>query len=81
MIVPQSTLIACFIYFAGIEDNLFKDMKLKPRDNEVEVSWDPIRLTEQPAFIRGYSLYWSGNINQNVFSVKTGTGTVMSYAV
>ncbi|XP_071322498.1 leukemia inhibitory factor receptor-like [Trachinotus anak] len=56
-----------------IQDNLFNPLKTKHQDSNVEVSWDPIPLTEQSAFIHGYILYWSDSNNENkVFNVSTG---------
>ncbi|KAM9820181.1 leukemia inhibitory factor receptor-like [Neosynchiropus ocellatus] len=45
-----------------IEDNLL-NLKWKQMDEEVRVSWDPVDLGTQSAFIRGYTLYCSNNKN------------------
>ncbi|XP_068609290.1 leukemia inhibitory factor receptor-like [Brachionichthys hirsutus] len=53
-----------------IEDGLFQSLRWKQQDSDVEVSWDPIRFKEQPAFIRGYVLRCVGSNNATV-SVST----------
>ncbi|XP_047426664.1 leukemia inhibitory factor receptor-like isoform X2 [Mugil cephalus] len=53
-----------------IKDELFKSLKFKQQDSNVEVNWDPIPLKEQTAFIRGYTLY-ALDKNSPVFSVST----------
>ncbi|XP_026154044.1 leukemia inhibitory factor receptor-like isoform X2 [Mastacembelus armatus] len=56
-----------------IEDGLFKTLKGKQQDSDFEISWDPISLNEQTAFIQGYVLYWSDYKNNNtVCNVSTG---------
>ncbi|XP_061655737.1 leukemia inhibitory factor receptor-like isoform X1 [Phyllopteryx taeniolatus] len=45
-----------------IQDRLFKTLRWKQRDMDVEVSWDPVALREQPAFVRGYTLYYWDNM-------------------
>ncbi|XP_055369588.1 leukemia inhibitory factor receptor-like isoform X2 [Betta splendens] len=54
-----------------IQDNLFEHLNVTQQDYNMEVSWDPVRLAEQPAFIRGYVLYWSDNNSKTSFSVTT----------
>ncbi|KAM6892596.1 leukemia inhibitory factor receptor-like, partial [Xenentodon cancila] len=53
-----------------IEDRLFKSLKLKQLDSDVTLSWDPVPLKEQTAFIHGYTLYYWDN-NMKVLSVST----------
>ncbi|KAM4533181.1 leukemia inhibitory factor receptor-like [Fundulus diaphanus] len=53
-----------------IKDNLFTSLKYKPHGSDVEISWDPVSLREQSAFIHGYVLYWWETSGQN-FSVTT----------
>ncbi|XP_040915438.1 leukemia inhibitory factor receptor-like isoform X2 [Toxotes jaculatrix] len=50
--------------------DVFKSPDWNQQSSNVEVSWAPISLTEQTAFINGYILYWSGN-NDKVFNVST----------
>lgn len=59
------------VTFPGIEDPLFKSLKLKQQDSNVEVSWDPIPLREQTAFIQGYILYGLDEYG-TVSKVETG---------
>ncbi|XP_029940828.1 leukemia inhibitory factor receptor-like [Salarias fasciatus] len=40
-----------------IKDNLFRSLKLREQGSDVEVSWEPIALGEQTAFIHGYALH------------------------
>ncbi|XP_041816362.1 leukemia inhibitory factor receptor-like [Chelmon rostratus] len=54
-----------------IEDGLFKSLKWKQQDSDVQVSWDPINLREQSAFIQGYVLYCLDNNNNKVIIVNT----------
>ncbi|XP_068191484.1 leukemia inhibitory factor receptor-like [Antennarius striatus] len=54
-----------------IEDDLFKSLRWKQRDSDVEVSWDPVHLREQPAFIQGYVLHCVSINNNNTVSVST----------
>lgn len=49
-----------------IENSLFKSLKSKQRDSDVELSWEPISLKEQTAFIQGYVLYDSDSNNKIV---------------
>ncbi|XP_051269471.1 leukemia inhibitory factor receptor [Dicentrarchus labrax] len=44
-----------------IPDGLFKSLKTKQWDSDVEIFWDPINLAAQSAFIRGYVLYYDDN--------------------
>ncbi|XP_012732945.3 leukemia inhibitory factor receptor isoform X2 [Fundulus heteroclitus] len=53
-----------------IKDNLFTSLKYKQQGSHVEISWDPVSLREQSAFIHGYVLYWWETSGQN-FSVTT----------
>lgn len=59
----------------GIEDGLFKSLKWKQQDSDVEVFWDPINPREQSAFIQGYVLYCSGVNNDIDVNVSTGNVT------
>ncbi|XP_030284060.1 leukemia inhibitory factor receptor-like isoform X2 [Sparus aurata] len=52
-----------------IENGLFKSLKWKQRNSDVEVYWDHINQREQSAVIQGYVLYWS-NSNE-IFNVST----------
>ncbi|XP_024918274.1 leukemia inhibitory factor receptor-like isoform X2 [Cynoglossus semilaevis] len=54
-----------------LPDNLFAHHKWKQQDMSVVVSWDPVRLTEQSAFINGYVLYWSNQDSNVVYNVST----------
>ncbi|XP_029372443.1 leukemia inhibitory factor receptor-like isoform X2 [Echeneis naucrates] len=56
-----------------MQNDLFK-LEWKQQDSNVEVSWDPVPLTERTAFIQGYILYWSDNNSNNsmVYNVTTG---------
>ncbi|XP_033976150.1 leukemia inhibitory factor receptor-like isoform X2 [Trematomus bernacchii] len=47
----------------SIKEGLFKSLKGKQQDSDFEVSWDPISLKEQTAFIQGYVLYCLDNSN------------------
>ncbi|XP_020495677.2 leukemia inhibitory factor receptor isoform X1 [Labrus bergylta] len=53
-----------------IEDSLFQSLKWNQRDSDVEISWEPVPLRNQPAFIYGYVLYVDNN-NNKVLSVST----------
>ncbi|RVE65473.1 hypothetical protein OJAV_G00116850 [Oryzias javanicus] len=53
-----------------IEKKLFKLLKHEQKNLDMEVSWDPIPLRQQTAYIQGYSLYcW--NSNNHVVNVST----------
>ncbi|XP_061657607.1 leukemia inhibitory factor receptor-like isoform X3 [Syngnathoides biaculeatus] len=52
-----------------IQDHLFT-LKWKQKNMDVEVSWDPVALEEQSAFIQGYILYYWDNISR-VMNVST----------
>ncbi|KAM9794392.1 leukemia inhibitory factor receptor-like isoform X1 [Syngnathus typhle] len=54
-----------------IQDNLFKTLKWKQRDMDVVVSWDPLALQEQSAFIQGYILYYRDHNSSSIMSVST----------
>uniref|UniRef100_A0A3Q2QQC9 Fibronectin type-III domain-containing protein n=1 Tax=Fundulus heteroclitus TaxID=8078 RepID=A0A3Q2QQC9_FUNHE len=58
-----------------IKDNLFTSLKYKQQGSHGEISWDPVSLREQSAFIHGYVLYWWETSGQN-FSVTTGNVTL-----
>ncbi|XP_035524391.1 leukemia inhibitory factor receptor-like [Morone saxatilis] len=53
----------------GIPDGLFKTLKTKQWDSDVEVFWEPIDLRAQSAFIQGYVLYYDDN--NTGFTVST----------
>ncbi|XP_051907296.1 leukemia inhibitory factor receptor-like [Hippocampus zosterae] len=53
-----------------IPDGLFRTLNWKQRDMDVEVSWDPVALQEQSAFIQGYILYYGQN-NSSVMNIST----------
>ncbi|XP_045897937.1 leukemia inhibitory factor receptor-like isoform X4 [Micropterus dolomieu] len=53
-----------------IENSLFKSLKSKQRDSDVELSWEPISLKEQTAFIQGYVLYGLDSNNKLVINVS-----------
>ncbi|XP_023253580.1 leukemia inhibitory factor receptor-like [Seriola lalandi dorsalis] len=66
-----------------IQADLFKRLKWKQQDSNVEVSWDPVPLTEQTAFIEGYILYWrednnNNNNNKIFFNVSTDSPEAIS---
>ncbi|KAM9841122.1 leukemia inhibitory factor receptor-like [Aulostomus maculatus] len=46
-----------------IQDGLFKRLTWKQRGSDVEVSWDPVSLPHQTAFIQGYIMYCLDNSN------------------
>uniref|UniRef100_A0A3P9LMT7 Fibronectin type-III domain-containing protein n=1 Tax=Oryzias latipes TaxID=8090 RepID=A0A3P9LMT7_ORYLA len=53
-----------------IQGTLFQSLNHKQRNLDVEVSWDPIPLSRQTAYIHGYNLYcW--NSNKHVVNVST----------
>ncbi|XP_068430321.1 leukemia inhibitory factor receptor-like [Clinocottus analis] len=49
-----------------IPDGLFQSLKGQQQESDVQVSWDPVPLREQPALIRGYVLYCLDNYNNVV---------------
>nr|XP_019961882.1 PREDICTED: leukemia inhibitory factor receptor-like [Paralichthys olivaceus] len=62
-----------------IPDNLFKIRRLKQKGSIVEMSWDPISLTEQTAFIQGYVMYYSdGDKNNGQVSTDDPTSTSLT---
>lgn len=70
-----SNFVQCFTHimlFPGIEDGLFKSLKWKKQESDVEVSWDPINLEKQSAFINGYVLYCHDTTSNETSSVSTG---------
>ncbi|KAM8744290.1 leukemia inhibitory factor receptor-like isoform 1-T3 [Acanthopagrus schlegelii] len=54
-----------------IKDGLFKSLKWKQQNSDVEVYWDHINQREQSAFIQGYVLYWSEKDSNENFLVST----------
>ena len=64
----------------GIKDKLFKSLKWKQQDSDVEVFWDRVNQREQSAFIQGYVLYWTEQDSNENFSVSTGTVTPRSFS-
>ncbi|KAM4719644.1 oncostatin-M-specific receptor subunit beta-like [Anableps anableps] len=52
-----------------IQGELFKSLRYKQQGSNVEISWDPVPLREQTAFISGYVLYCRNKTE--VFSVTT----------
>ncbi|XP_070845919.1 leukemia inhibitory factor receptor-like [Chaetodon trifascialis] len=58
-----------------IEDGLLKSLKWKQQDSDVEVSWDPINLRQQSAFIQGYVLYCLDNNNNNNIVINNPEAT------
>ncbi|MEQ2306726.1 hypothetical protein AMECASPLE_011241, partial [Ameca splendens] len=46
-----------YISETRIQGNLFNSLKFKWNGADVEISWDPVPLKQQSAFIRGYVLY------------------------
>lgn len=70
-----SNSVSPVMLLPGIEDGLFKSLKWKQQDSDVEVFWDPINLREQSAFIQGYVLYCSGVNNDIDVNVSTGNVT------
>ncbi|XP_057674845.1 leukemia inhibitory factor receptor-like [Corythoichthys intestinalis] len=62
-----------------IQDGLFKLLKWKPRDMDVEISWDPVAIQEQPAFIHGYILYcWDHNNSVTYISTDDPQATSLT---
>ncbi|XP_034459078.1 leukemia inhibitory factor receptor-like [Hippoglossus hippoglossus] len=65
-----------------IQDDLFKNLTLKQKVSDVEVSWDRISLKEQTAFIQGYVLEWfdseEPNNNKAVYNASTDDPTSTS---
>uniref|UniRef100_A0A8C4ERE3 Fibronectin type-III domain-containing protein n=1 Tax=Dicentrarchus labrax TaxID=13489 RepID=A0A8C4ERE3_DICLA len=55
------------------KNGLFKSLKTKQWDSDVEIFWDPINLAAQSAFIRGYVLYYDDN--NTGLTVSTGIVT------
>lgn len=66
----MSNSVSSMFSIPGIENGLFKSLKWKQRNSDVEVYWDHINQREQSAVIQGYVLYWS-NSNE-IFNVSTG---------
>lgn len=58
--------------FPEIEDDLFKSVKWKQQNLNVEVSWDPINLKEQTAFIKGYVIDCTDDTTETSVSFSTG---------
>ncbi|XP_040013095.1 leukemia inhibitory factor receptor-like [Xiphias gladius] len=56
-----------------IKDGLFVPLKWKQQDSDVEVSWNPVSLTEQTAFIQGYILYCTDKDNDNKIVCNVST--------
>ncbi|MEQ2216895.1 hypothetical protein XENOCAPTIV_024806, partial [Xenoophorus captivus] len=46
-----------YISETRIQGNVFNSLKFKWNGDDVEISWDPVPLKQQSAFIRGYVLY------------------------
>lgn len=56
-----------------INDGLFEPLVLTQLDSDIQVSWEPVPLNKQTAFIQGYILYWSDFKHPDiVFNVSTG---------
>ncbi|XP_035801860.2 leukemia inhibitory factor receptor-like [Amphiprion ocellaris] len=53
-----------------IEEKLFKSLEVKQQEMDAEVSWEKIPVRQQPAFIRGFTLYY-WNKDNTVFNVST----------
>lgn len=53
-----------------IPDGLFQNLRWQQRGSDGEISWDPIYLTEQTAFIQGYVLHCTDGTT--VINVTTG---------
>lgn len=51
---------------------LFKSVKWKQQSSNVEVSWDPINLKEQTAFIKGYVMDCTDDTAKTSVSFSTG---------
>lgn len=58
--------------FLEIKDGLFKSVKWKQQNLNVEVSWDPINLKEQTAFIKGYVMDCTDDTTKTSVSFSTG---------
>ncbi|XP_007575093.1 leukemia inhibitory factor receptor-like isoform X2 [Poecilia formosa] len=54
----------------GKQTKLFQPLSYTQRGSDVEIHWDPVPLTQQPACIHGYVLYYSKN-NDKPVSVTT----------
>ena len=67
-----SNSVSSMFSIPGIKDGLFKSLKWKQQNSDVEVYWDHIDQREQSAFIQGYVLYWSGDDSSEIFRVSTG---------
>ncbi|CAJ1071068.1 leukemia inhibitory factor receptor-like [Xyrichtys novacula] len=61
-----------------IKDGLFKLLRYKQLDLDVQVSWDPVPLASQSAFIQGYVLYGEDKNNRLVCNVSTGNPNATS---
>ncbi|XP_032395120.1 leukemia inhibitory factor receptor [Etheostoma spectabile] len=53
-----------------IQNNLFKSLRGQQQNWDYEVSWEPVPLREQTAFVQGYVLYCLDN-NEKVFNFST----------
>ncbi|XP_077593367.1 leukemia inhibitory factor receptor-like [Stigmatopora nigra] len=63
----------------SIQDGLFKILKWKQRDMDVEVSWNPVAIQEQSAFIHGYTLYyWDHNSSMAYVSTDNPQATSLT---
>ncbi|XP_042251445.1 leukemia inhibitory factor receptor-like isoform X1 [Thunnus maccoyii] len=49
-----------------IQDGLFETLTMEQQDSDVVVSWHPISLRKQTAFIKGYILYALDNNNNSI---------------
>uniref|UniRef100_UPI0037E8028C leukemia inhibitory factor receptor-like n=1 Tax=Semicossyphus pulcher TaxID=241346 RepID=UPI0037E8028C len=54
-----------------IEDYLFEPLQWKQHELDIEVSWEPVPLRNQTAYIHGYVLYCLDNNNNIVLNVST----------
>ncbi|XP_070706599.1 leukemia inhibitory factor receptor-like [Pempheris klunzingeri] len=64
-----------------IDNGLFGSLRWKQMDSNVEVSWDPINLREQSAFIRGIVLYCLDTNNNKIINVSTDDPNATSLTV
>lgn len=58
--------------FPEIKAGLFKSVKWKQQNVNVEVSWDPINLKEQTAFIKDYVMDCTDDTTKTSVSFRAG---------
>ncbi|KAL7376479.1 hypothetical protein ABVT39_008881 [Epinephelus coioides] len=65
-----------YVHEERIQDGLFKKLEGKQQDSDFVVSWEPVSLREQTAFIQGYVLYYTDN--NKVISFSTDDPAAIS---